>query len=138
MEQKEAGKTKGAGFVAGVRRTFDNPSEKAWDDLFSAPGLALWLGVITQGAFEKGQDFVTSNGITGKLTVWEPYSHIRMQYKRPEWENASIVQVRVMPADNKTTVSFHQEKISDSTRRQQMKAHWAEVLDTLAAKLWQA
>ncbi len=136
--EREAGKTKDVGFAAGVRRTFDIPPDKAWEDLFSAHGLAVWLGEIIEGAFALGQSFCTNNGATGKLTVFKPYSHIRMQWKSPEWENTAIVQVRVLPAPrNKTTVSFHQEKLLDSAQRRQMTAHWAGILDQLAAKLWQ-
>ena len=138
MEQKEIGKTKDVGFAAGVRRTFDIPPEQAWDDLFSAHGLAIWLGGIIEGAFTQGQSFRLNNGTSGKLTVFKPHSHIRMQWKKPEWENTAIVQVRVLPASqNKTTVSFHQEKLISSAQRQQMTAHWSYILEQLAAKLWQ-
>ena len=40
-----------------------------------------------------------------------------MSYNKPEWENSSTLQIRFIPLKNKTTISFHLEKIKDLEQR---------------------
>jgi uncharacterized protein YndB with AHSA1/START domain len=132
LGQKEAGLTKTAGYEIGVRRTLDLPIDKAWDYVFGGAGLARWLGNVVQGAFAPGHGFLLDDGTEGRVTVWTQLSHIRLQWRKQGWENTSIVQVRILTAaGNKTTVSFHQEKLADANQRAQMKAYWQEKINNL-------
>lgn len=48
------------------------------------------------------------------------------------WSRPSTVQIRILPKErHKTTISFHQEHLSDQTVREEMKRHWESVLDSI-------
>ncbi|MEM8969752.1 MAG: hypothetical protein AAGE93_25260, partial [Bacteroidota bacterium] len=46
--------------------------------------------------------------------------------KMKKWKNLSTLQVRVMGNKEKTTISFHQEKLLDNSQREEMKKYWNE------------
>jgi uncharacterized protein YndB with AHSA1/START domain len=113
----------------GVRRTFALAGEDMWALLVSGRGLQTWLGEAI--ALEPGSEFRLSDGTSGKLTVCDPPSHLRLSWQRPDWSSPSIVQVRVIPARTASTVSFHQEKLAAASEREAMLVHWRAVLDAL-------
>ena len=51
----------------------------------------------------------------------------------PEWDFASTLQIRVMPAKTGATISIHHEKMQSGEQRQAMHRHWSEVMDKLEA-----
>ena len=128
---KPVGLTKDAGFQIGARKTFPVTPEKAWDFLVSVKGTRLWLDTMDLNKIEIKTEFVTPNGYFGKITVFKPYSHLRMQWKHPDWENISILQIRTIPAKEKTTISFHQEKLASADQREAMKSLWKSVVESL-------
>ncbi|RVU00616.1 ATPase [Mucilaginibacter limnophilus] len=132
--EKVTGETKAVGFEVGARKTFDISLQKAWDFLFSDEGLALWLGNIAVENLSKEAE-IKSGDVSGTIKVVKPYSHIRMRWKRADWDNTSTLQVRVLDAKGKATISFHQEQLQDSKQRDEMKAHWQKVLEKISAKL---
>jgi uncharacterized protein YndB with AHSA1/START domain len=87
---------------------------------------------------ELKKEYKTEDGIEGVVRVIKPYSHIRLTWKKPGWENRSTVQVRVIDKGEKSTVAFHQEKLLDSDQRAEMKEHWSsrmqELIDELTGK----
>ena len=125
------GQTKDVGFQFGIRKTFSISPEEAWQFLFSAIGLKIWLGELNN-PFEIDQSFKTESGIEGKIRVFKPNSHIRMSWKKSGWENESTLQIRVIDNKGRTTISFHQEKLSGPGQREEMKAYWRKVIDKLA------
>lgn len=130
-KNKPIGLTKDAGFQVGARKTCDVSVEMAWDFLMSINGTRLWLDGIDVDKIELKSEFSTPNGFTGKITVLKPYSHIRMQWRHPDWDNTSTLQIRTIPNKNKTTISFHQEKLSGPEQRKKMKNFWKNTLDKL-------
>src|SRR5689334_24414803 len=107
------GKTKDVGYEIGVRRTFDISVDHAWAVITSPDGLATWLG---SGAptLDKGIEYQTSDGASGKVTVFKPGSHLRMSWQPGDWPRASTLQIRVLPSGAsgaKTAISFHQEHL---------------------------
>jgi len=125
---KVVGQTKDAGFQIGVRKTFAVHVETIWNFLFSEAGLLTWLGKISVENFELGKLYKTEEEIEGKVNVIKPGSHIRMSWKPKHWTNISTLQIRVIPSKEKTTISFHQDKLLDSNQRDEMKKHWDNVL----------
>jgi uncharacterized protein YndB with AHSA1/START domain len=125
---KPIGLTKNAGFQVGTRKTFPVSVETAWDFLISARGTSIWLGLINPDSLDVGTPFTTSNGVEGQIKVLKPYSHLRMKWKPSDWTNTSTLQIRVIPAKDKTTISFHQEKLLDEHQRNSMKSFWQSVL----------
>jgi len=128
--KKEIGKTKDVGFQFGIRKTFPISAEKAWDFMFGAKGLKIWLGEL-KGELEIKKGYETENGITGDVRVFKPNSHIRLTWKPKNWQNISTLQIRVIPNQNKTTIAIHQENLLDSAQRAEMKEYWNNVMNTI-------
>ncbi len=131
---KTTGLTKDAGFQVGARKTFLITPAKAWEFLFSEEGIAAWLGKLKPGTLTDSDSFKLTNGTECRVRLIQPGSHIRLSWKKKDWENSSLLQVRVIDAGGKTTVSFHQDKLLNSAQRGQMKEHWAGVLAALEKK----
>jgi uncharacterized protein YndB with AHSA1/START domain len=120
-EAKIIGKTKSVGFEIGVRKTFPVSLENAWSLFFSTEGLETWLGKTEQGHLEVDEPYNTREGIPGKVRILKPLSHIRMSWKKEDWNNSSTLQVRLIKAKDKTTISFHQDNLADNNQRNEMK-----------------
>lgn len=127
--EKPAGKTRDTGFQVGVRKTVRGNTLYTWDFLFSEKGLGIWLGNIDPDDLVIRRKFSLSNQVTGKITVFEPYSYLTMDWKKNGWDNASQLQVRVTGSgEDSTVVSFLQEMLAGPEQREEMKAHWEEIL----------
>lgn len=131
MEKKISGQTQDAGFQMGVRKTFNQPIELALAFLFSNEGGALWLDFDRLEELELQQDFLTNKGTHARITTFRAQSHIRLKWQAPHWPNPSILQMRIIPSKEKTTISFHQDHLLDSTQRTEMKQHWTQVLNAI-------
>jgi hypothetical protein len=116
------GSTKGAGFEAGSRRTYDLAPEAAWALLVSPWGGAL----LTGRAVAIGPGANWSEGpIEFEVTTFSPPSHFRMKWRLPGWAEHSILQVRVLrAAGGRATVAIHQERLSGPEARREMLARW--------------
>ncbi|MGG1661041.1 SRPBCC family protein [Brevibacillus sp. NRS-1366] len=134
--QKPVGLTAAAGYQIGVRRTIPVHSERVWEFFFSPEGLHLWLGDIDHISLQKGQSYATQDGITGEVRVVKPCEQVRMTWNKAEWAKPSTLQVRfLIPGPDKTTISFHQEKLVDMKMREAMKQRWEQALTMIAEKL---
>ncbi|MEZ4849144.1 MAG: ATPase [Bacteroidia bacterium] len=131
---KPVGKTKDVGFQFGLRKTFSVSANDAWDFMFSNEGLNTWLGSL-KDELEIKKPFTTMEGIEGLVRVLKPYSHIRMNWKKPDWENMSTVQIRVMGNAHKATIAIHQEKLLDSAQREEMKEYWQGKMEEISKQL---
>jgi len=130
--QKPVGLTAAAGFQVGVRRTLPVTQEEAWCLLTSPHGLSLWLGEVESLELVRGTAFATREGNHGELRVVKPLHQLRMSWQRAGWIASSTLQIRLLPTkQGGTTISFHQEKLKDLYAREQMKAHWEQVLHRL-------
>jgi len=65
----------------------------------------------------------------GLVTTLQEGSHLRMKWKKLGWEHFSMLQIRVIPAGNKATLSFHQDHLADENQRAEMKAHWISIIE---------
>ncbi|ANY73276.1 SRPBCC family protein [Paenibacillus ihbetae] len=130
--QKPVGLTAAAGFQVGVRRTLPVTQEEAWRLLTSPHGLSQWLGEVESLELVRGTAFATREGNHGELRVVKPLHQLRMSWQRAGWSAPSTLQIRLLPTrQGGTTISFHQEKLKDLYAREQMKAHWEQVLHRL-------
>ena len=132
---KIVGQTKAVGFQIGIRKTLPISLDSAWDFLFSEEGLKIWLGKISSEQFELDKNYKTLEGIEGKVRALELNSHIRLTWKHENWTNISTLQIRVLKAKDKTTISIHQENLLDSNQREEMKEYWDKVVDKLTKKI---
>lgn len=128
MKNKEPGKTKATGYQMGARKTLPINHDQAWEFLFSEPVIQHWFGKTDKGALEADKDLWSESGITIRITTLIPGSHLRMKWKRPEWDNFSTLQIRIIANKGKTTFSFHQENLLSSKQRKEMKEHWHSVI----------
>lgn len=122
------GQTKTVGFQVGIRRTFPISQEKAWEFVASEDGLKLWLGESTKINLQPGQKFCTKMG-EGEIRIVKPLQQLRLAWKKEGWDKTSTIQVRIIPKENtKTTISFHQENLSDQNVREEMQQYWERIL----------
>jgi len=133
LGRKPVGVTKDAGVQIGVRKTVALAKEKAWDFLVSPQGLKLWIGEVPSFRLEKGFEFESAEGVSGKLTVVKPYHKLRLTWKRKEWDRPSRLQIYVLAASpGKTTIAMHQEMLEDIYMREMMRRHWEQMLKEFA------
>ncbi len=137
MMNKPTGLTKDTGWQMGVRRSFPGDVNMLWDFLFSDEGMRLWLGKVNDMKWEKGFEYKTSNGTQGVVRVVNIFSHVRLTWKKKDWDNFSTLQVRTIKGNNKTTISFHQDRLENEAQREEMLAHWEKVLSNIDKKLKQ-
>ncbi|MEM0942065.1 MAG: SRPBCC domain-containing protein [Bacteroidota bacterium] len=131
----QVGKTKDVGYEFGLQKTFSISEKQAWDFMFSDSGLKIWLGDL-ETDFSLKENYKTKSGIEGFVRVFELYSHIRMNWKKKDWNNMSTVQVRVIGKNNdKTLISFHQEKLLDSDQRAEMKEYWNKKMENITEEI---
>lgn len=124
------GLTKDAGFQIGVRKTIDYSFDKVWNFFFSDEGVKIWLGnLVTEVGIKK--HYKTEEGIEGQINLFKLHSHIRLTWKRKDWENFSMLQIRIIRAKDKTTISFHQDKLLDEQQREEVKTYWEEKINRI-------
>ena len=132
MEEYVVGKTRDTGFQIGVRKSYPLSLEQAWSLITSPEGIRLWLGESKDFYLAKGRRYQTMDGTSGEVRVVNPQENIRLTWQPKSWGQASTLQIRVIPSGkDKTVIAFHQEKLSGPEEREQMRQHWAAVLDQL-------
>lgn len=132
---KQVGQTKDTGFQFGLQKTFAVAEEVVWEYMFSDMGLKTWLGELTSD-FSLNKNYLTKEGIEGFVRVFQPYSHIRIVWKKKEWTNTSSLQIRIIrKADKKTLISFCHEKLLDANQRAEMKEYWNLKMNLIAKAL---
>lgn len=134
-KDRPVGHTKSQGWEIGVRRTFPVTPAKAWETLMSPPGLALWLGDKTPLKLQKGQPYKTQSGTVGEIRSYTEGSLIRMTWEPSEWDFASTLQIRVLPAKTGATISIHHERMHNSDQREAMRQHWTAVIEAIGRLL---
>jgi uncharacterized protein YndB with AHSA1/START domain len=123
------GRTRGAGFQVGMRRTLPLGADAAWRLVTSPEGARAWLG---EGVvLERGSTYALADGTEGEVRVLRPGSHLRLSWRPEGWPRASTVQVRVIAAGEKSTIALHQENLPSAEARVRRRAHFAAALDAL-------
>jgi uncharacterized protein YndB with AHSA1/START domain len=130
--KRAEGQTADAGYEVGVSKTLPVPAEQAWKVLTSEQGLKTWLGTAPHGRLMPGLRYRTRDGVSGEFRTVREYNHLRLTWFLNGWERASTLQVRVMPQGDKSSVNFHQERLSGEMDRERLRRHWREVLERLA------
>jgi uncharacterized protein YndB with AHSA1/START domain len=133
-DHKPVGQTKDAGFQIGVRKTFAVDRNKLWAFILSKKGVELWFGDIA-AELPYQIPFNSAKGMEGLITTLQEGSHLRMKWKKPGWEHFSMLQIRIIPAGNGATLSFHQDQLADGRQREEMREHWKEVIRKIGEAL---
>lgn len=130
------GVTKDAGVNIGIRRTVEASPDQLWRFLTSPQGLPLWIGKVPAFSPQKGFQFESEEGITGKIAVVIPNNKLRLTWKRPEWDKPSRLQLYLLPAKSgKTTIAIHQEMLEDVYMRELMRRHWEEAINRIIEQM---
>ncbi len=127
------GKTNDQGWEIGVRRTFAVSVDQAWEALMTQPGLEIWFGNDPDVRFEKDAQFSTLDGTTGCIVSVKDGELLRLRWQPQGWTEPSTLQLRLIPADGKTTISIHHERLVDAAQREAMQKHWSGVLESLGS-----
>ncbi len=118
--------------MVGARRTFTVSPGDAWKTLLSEEGVSAWLGELPGFKLAQGAAYQLPDGTRGKVTVFTPGSHLRLTWQRAGYLRAAIMQVRVIPSGEKTTIAFHQEHLPDAAERAERGEYFRQALDRLA------
>ena len=129
------GQTSGADFQIGVQKTLPVPPDAAWALLTEGPGRDVWLGRVESLDFVKGRKYRTDEGHEGEIRSCVPGERLRLTWNHPGLARPSTVQVYLAPSGDKTSVRFHQERLSSLEERELMRSHWRGVLDELSGLL---
>ena len=129
------GQTSGADFQIGVQKTLPVSSDVAWALLSERPGRDLWLGKTASLEFRKGQEYRTEEGRVGEIRSCVPGERIRLTWCHPSLAQTSTVQIYLAASGDRTSVRFHQERLSSLEERELMRSHWRRVLEELARLL---
>jgi uncharacterized protein YndB with AHSA1/START domain len=124
------GQTQTVGFQIGVRKTFPINLETAWALITSPAGVSTWLGEI-KAPMNIDDNFMTRTGEHGEIRVYKENSHIRLTWRPDKWSQASTIQVRVIPNNDKTTIAFHQENLPGPKEREERHQHFINALEKL-------
>ena len=126
------GQTSGADFQIGVQKTLPVPSDVAWALLSEGPGRDAWLGKTASLEIRKGQKYRTDEGREGEIRSCVPGERVRLTWSHPSLAQTSTVQIYLAQSGDKTSVRFHQERLSSLEERELMRNHWRRVLEELA------
>lgn len=126
------GQTSGADFQIGVQKTLPVLPDVAWALLSERPGRDAWLGRTQSLEFRKGQKYLTEEGREGEIRSCVPGERVRLTWSHPSLAQTSTLQIYLAPSGDKTSVRFHQERLSGPEERELMRRHWRRVLEELA------
>lgn len=130
--KRVTGQTQSSGFQIGVSKTLPVKRDELWNIIITPKVFALIVSDNINPETIINQKRTSETGIEYKITTWESRSHMRMQWKLPEWHSYSILQVRLAAQKSgRTVLTFHQEKMADESIREDMRLHWKEVLTKL-------
>ncbi|HEY8960320.1 SRPBCC domain-containing protein [Chitinophaga sp.] len=133
--KKPVGLTDSQGWETGIRRTLAiNPAD-AWEMLFTQPVLGYWLDGSASLPFEKNDTYTTASGITIRVASVTTGKVIRMKWQEAPGTDSSTLQIRVIPAKEKTVIAFHHEWLKDEKERIKMNDYWKGVLDKIETYL---
>ncbi|MEB7453456.1 SRPBCC domain-containing protein [Lysinibacillus sp. fkY74-1] len=133
--QRSIGLTKTVGYQVGVRKTFPISQQQAWSIITAEEGLNAWFGGGENIILVPGCQYHTKAG-TGEIRIVKPLLQLRFTWQKEGWQRPSTVQIRILSKEsNKTTISFHQEHLSNQQVREEMKRYWEAILETIEVSI---
>ena len=126
------GLTKDAGWELGVRTTVAAPLPAVWAFLLGE-GLPVWLGEIERLPTEKGEAYVTSDGVRGSIRSYAEGYRVRLGWQPDDWPHDTTLQLTLKEAATGTTIGIHQEKLADREERKLMLGHWKNIAEAFDA-----
>lgn len=132
--KRVVGETSDTGFQAGVVRTLPATADELWAIVAEQP--ERWLGAGAKLKLEAGHTFEIPKrrsvpGVRGEIRVVKPGQRLRLRYQRDGWKTPAVLQVTVTPKTKGAAIQVQMEKLPDADTREEMRAHWAQVLENL-------
>ncbi|MGB3103875.1 hypothetical protein [Sphingobacterium siyangense] len=114
--KNNVGLTKDSGWQFGIRKTMPANLETLWNVVFSDRGLNYW-----------------SEGVDQDFSTFNKYSHIRTKWRHKYFTEDVNLQIRFIPSKNKdkTTISFHVDKLKNENQREATREYWSKVIEDL-------
>lgn len=142
--RRVTGQTQDGRFQLGVTRTIPVSSRRLWSLLTSSAFVARLLrdkegseeGSWTDAQDERlaSLDLDREDAISAHTTTFASGSHVRMRWTDPAWDDHSILQIRVTErSPDRSSVTFHQERLPSLASRDRLKERWRRVADDLVA-----
>lgn len=126
------GQTSAGGYQIGVQRTLPLPADTCWNLVMGEPGRAIWLGIVDNLLLQQGEQYQTREGPWGEVRSVLAGQRVRLTWHSPELAGPSTLQVTITPSGDRSSVRFHQERLSGLEEREQMRARWRKALDGLS------
>jgi activator of HSP90 ATPase len=127
--------TKELGFQVSVSKTFKVSTEIMWEFILSEKGIHVWLGEINIDDFDIQKQFITKEGIEGKLTVFVPECHLRLKWKPSIFEKQSTVELRITNTNGKAKVIFHHTRFYKIEQQEILRRYWKNVILKMTIEL---
>jgi uncharacterized protein YndB with AHSA1/START domain len=118
-------------FTIDVRRTYEVSPRRAWDVLTRPSGVKAWLGDIPGLKFEKGATYETTDGDSGEILSVRHGERVRLTWRPMGWEEATTIEVTVIPIARQVTIAFSQENLPTDKEREKLRKHWNLALNAL-------
>jgi uncharacterized protein YndB with AHSA1/START domain len=128
---RQIGETSPGSFEIDVRRTYEVTTRRAWDVLTRPAGIRAWLGEVNGLKLEKGCTYESIDGDTGEVRSVRPGERIRLTWRPMGWEEATTIEVTVIPMARQATIAFHQENLPTDKEREKMRKHWNKALNAM-------
>ena len=125
------GQTSTADFQIGVQKTIPVHIDLAWALLTEQPGRDIWLGKTSPLQFRTGEKYLTAEGHSGEIRSCVPGHRLRLTWSHPNLAQPSTLQIYLAASGERTSIRFHQERLSSLEERELMREHWRKVLDEL-------
>ena len=125
------GQTSGADYQIGVQKTLPLPVEEVWRLMVEGRWRDIWLGTTDALECWKGARYSTAEGRYGEVRSVVRCQRLRLTWSAPELAQQSTLQIYLAPSGDKTSVRFHQERLSSLEERELMRTHWREALEKL-------
>jgi uncharacterized protein YndB with AHSA1/START domain len=131
--KKVEGRNAKGEFSVTATKSFQINAKTLWKILASEKGLAVWLKPMSKLKLKAGQTFECEGGIYGEIRTIKPGQRIRIKWQDSEWEKPTILQVFIVPRKGeKALLAFHHEKLINGRLRNEIRAHWKQVLSDLS------
>lgn len=128
---REEGQTQAAGYEIGVSKTFNCSAEVLWKILMQTPGRDIWLGASTDFILKKKANYLLTDGREGQIRSIHENKRIRLTWDHESLNETSTLQLTIVNKLEKSTLAFHQEKLSNQGERELMRKHWKQVINRI-------
>lgn len=134
MEQtsEAAGETEGAAVV--VSRTLPYPVKTVWEVLMTTDGSEALLGPGGQLG-SKGETWRSHDGREGVIRSFHPLEQIRFTWRLSDSAHPTMVDVRLIPADDKATeLRIEHSKLPSHADRAWVNDRWEAAIDRIESE----